>query len=1252
MSGTVEKEGGYMNRPPLLTGSANYDAWKPKMMAFLRSIDSKVWKVVLTGWEQPMYASKEGTSTGIVKPEVEWTTEEEATANQNHKAIYALFNGVDTSVFKMIKNCVSAKEAWEVLQKCYEGTTKVKQSKIQHLTSRFEALKMKDDENIQDFHLKLLDIGNSFEALGEKMSDEKLARKLLRSLPKRFDMKVTAIEEAHDISSMKMDELVGSLQTFESVLDERGDKRNKSIAFVSNTEEEDDQSEDGEEDSIADAIAMLGRQFNKVLKRVDRRNRQNGQGIRFDINKQQNSLKKTNPEEKSNQSKGVQCHECEGYGHIRSECGTYQKRQKKGLTVSWSDEDTDEENESARHATALTGTCVEVEDWESDEDEDVSYEELASTYKELVTRYEEMCRILEKQKKTINKLQAEVNIQVQKATQAEEKVIQVNAQMDDLRKRVSQLNSGADLLEEILDNVPSGKLRSVGYNYSSLNQYQQDPETKFTSGENVIDPCTGKVMLEHQTRHSKAYPVPKFALDPKVSVQQRPRPFAHQRPKNQRRYRRWVCHHCGKRGHIRPFCYKLHGYPNQEPKPNGVQEENAIKKEWRPKEENVRLPKEENVGLIAHTSLRASSREDCRAYRVYNSKTQVVMESVNVVVLDSYLKENEGINQGAPVSTNVEQDVEASEPSSNAEQNVEALEHPSKEKSDEKPLEEDAETSTEPQVQNKGPSVRVQKNHPKDLIIGNPEQGITTRRTNDVIANSCFVSMFEPKNVKEALTDEAWIEAMQEELNQFERSEVWDLVPRPEDVNVIRTKWVYKNKSDENGTITRNKARLVAQGYTQIEGLDFDETFAPVARLESIRLLLGVACILKFKLYQMDVKSAFLNGYLQEEVYVEQPKGFVDPKHPNYVYKLKKALYGLKQAPRAWYERLTQFLEEQGYRKGRSDKTLFVKEERGKFIIAQIYVDDIVFGGMSNTMVQHFVQQMQSEFEMSLVGELTYFLGLQIKQMEDTIFISQSKYARNIIKKFGMDNAAHKRTPAPTHLKLTKDEKGISVDQSLYRSMIGSLLYLTASRPDITYAVGVCARYQADPKVSHMTQVKRILKYVNGTSDYGIMYSHCEDSTLYGYCDADWAGSADDRKSTSGGCFFLGTNLISWFSKKQNCVALSTAEAEYIAAGSSCSQLVWMKQMLKEYDVEQNALTLYCDNMSAINISKNPVQHSKTKHIDIRHHYIRDLVENKIVTLEHVGTKEQVADIFTKALDAVQFEKLRGKLGICLYEEL
>ncbi|WJX83468.1 hypothetical protein P8452_66129 [Trifolium repens] len=614
-----------------------------------------------------------------------------------------------------------------------------------------------------------------------------------------------------------------------------------------------------------------------------------------------------------------------------------------------------------------------------------------------------------------------------------------------------------------------------------------------------------------------------------------------------------------------------------------------------------------------------------RAYRVFNNRTRTMMESINVVIDDC--------SDNVP---DVDPDVDTS--------------HPKPEDSEVVEIPEKTDQQEDVTPVNKGPSVRVQKNHPKELIIGSPESGVMTR-SREVVSNACFVSKVEPKNVKEALTDEFWIEAMQEELNQFKRNEVWDLVPRPEGVNIIGTKWVYRNKFDESGVVTRNKARLVAQGYSQIEGVDFDETFAPVARLESIRLLLGVACILKFKLFQMDVKSAFLNGYLNEEVYVEQPKGFVDPNYPDHVYRLKKALYGLKQAPRAWYERLTKFLVQQGYRKGETDKTLFVREEKGKFVIAQIYVDDIVFGGMSDPMVKMFVNQMQSEFEMSLVGELTYFLGLQVKQMEDTIFISQSKYAKNIVKKFGMENANHKRTPAATHLKLSKDEHGVSVDQSLYRSMIGSLLYLTASRPDISFAVGVCARYQAEPKMSHLNQVKRILKYVSGTSDYGILYSHGEDTRLLGYCDADWAGSADDRKSTSGGCFFLGSNLISWFSKKQNCVSLSTAEAEYIAAGSSCSQLLWMKQMLGEYNVQQDVLTLYCDNLSAINISKNPIQHSRTKHIDIRHHFIRDLVEDNIVTLEHVATENQLADIFTKALDANRFEALRGKLGICLFED-
>ncbi|KAI9164699.1 hypothetical protein LWI28_000433 [Acer negundo] len=402
----------------------------------------------------------------------------------------------------------------------------------------------------------------------------------------------------------------------------------------------------------------------------------------------------------------------------------------------------------------------------------------------------------------------------------------------------------------------------------------------------------------------------------------------------------------------------------------------------------------------------------------------------------------------------------------------------------------------------------------------------------------------------------------------------------------------------------------------------------------------------------MDVKSAFINGFLQEEVFVKQLKGFVHAHHPNHVYRLKKALYRLKQAPRVWYECLTQFIVDNIYTRGGVDKTLFIKRNKDELFIAQIYVDDIVFGSTNNTKVQQFVEVMSHEFKMSLVGELSYFLGLQIRQINDGIFINQAKYAKTLVKKFGLVNAKLCDTPMSTTLKLSKDASGKSVKQIQYRSMIGSLLYLTASRPDIFFSVGmgICARYQGDPKESHLSSVKTIIRYVNGTSNYGIWYSVDTNASLVGFSDVDWAGNCDDSKSTSAGCLFLGNNLVSWFCKKQNSISLSTAEAEYIAAGSGCTQLLWMKQMLVNYVFNQCTLTLFCDNMSAINISKNLVQHCRTKHIDIYHHFIRELVENKCIVLEHIGTNDQLADLFTKPLNATRFKMVSRSIGICLVE--
>ncbi|GJU41030.1 putative ribonuclease H-like domain-containing protein [Tanacetum coccineum] len=370
---------------------------------------------------------------------------------------------------------------------------------------------------------------------------------------------------------------------------------------------------------------------------------------------------------------------------------------------------------------------------------------------------------------------------------------------------------------------------------------------------------------------------------------------------------------------------------------------------------------------------------------------------------------------------------------------------------------------------------------------------------------------------------------MQEELLQFKLQNVWVLCDLPDGKRVIRTKWVFRNKRDERGTIIRNKARLVAQGYRQEEGVDYDEVFAPVARIEAIRLFLAFASFMGFSVYQMDVKSAFLYGNITEEVYVNQPLGFVDPHHPNKVYKVIKALYGLHQAPRAWYERLSTFLLKHGYRRGAIDKTLFIKRDSKDIMLVQVYVDDIIFGSTQTSMVKEFEELMQKEFKMSSMGELTFFLGLQVKQSTAGIFISQDKYVKDILNKFDFRTIKPATTPIEAHKALGKDEEGEDVDVHLYRSMIGCLMYLTASRPDIMFVVCLCARFQVTPKDSPF---------------------HLE-----AFSDSDYAGDNHDRRSTSGGCQYLGRRLVSWQCKKQTIVAISSTEAEYVAAASCCGQV-------------------------------------------------------------------------------------------------
>eukprot|EP00253_Pinus_taeda_P029617 PITA_29617 len=413
---------------------------------------------------------------------------------------------------------------------------------------------------------------------------------------------------------------------------------------------------------------------------------------------------------------------------------------------------------------------------------------------------------------------------------------------------------------------------------------------------------------------------------------------------------------------------------------------------------------------------------------------------------------------------------------------------------------------------------------------------------------------------------------MDEKINAIERNKTWDLVELPKGKEVIGVKWVYKTKSNAEGRIERHKARLVVKGYKQQYGRDYGETFTLVARMETVRVVLSIAVQNKWKFYQMDMKSAFLNGVLKEEVYIEQPLGYEKKGQEHKVCRLRKALYGLKQAPRAWYSRIDSYLQENGFEK-------FMKEE----------------------------------FEMTDMGLLRYFLGIEVDQNENGIFISQEKYVNKVLDRFNMQECKAAITPTVIGLKLSKEDSSKDFDPSLYKSIVGSLMYLTATRPDIMFVVSLISRFIERPKEAHWQAAKRILSYVKGTKRFGILYTTFEYSDLIGYTDSDWAGSVDDRKSTSGYVFHMGSRAISWASEKQPIVALSTAEA-------AC-QSVWMRRMLRSLGQEQaKAAVIFCDNSSAIALSNNSVFHKRTKHIDTRFHYIRELVSNGEIVLEHCRT--------------------------------
>ncbi|GJW01068.1 retrovirus-related pol polyprotein from transposon TNT 1-94 [Tanacetum coccineum] len=484
---------------------------------------------------------------------------------------------------------------------------------------------------------------------------------------------------------------------------------------------------------------------------------------------------------------------------------------------------------------------------------------------------------------------------------------------------------------------------------------------------------------------------------------------------------------------------------------------------------------------------------------------------------------------------------------------------------------------------------RWTKDHTIANVIGDPSSSISTRKQLQTDAMWCYFDAFltsvEPKNFKQAMTELSWIDAMQEEIHEFERLQVWKLVPCPDKVMLIKLKWIYKVKTDEFGGVLKNNARLVAQGFRQEEGIDFEESFAPVARIEAIRIFVDNAANKNMMIFQMDFS-----------------KGAVDP-------------------------------------------TLFTRKAGNDLLLVQVYVDDIIFASTNTIMSNEFANLMTTKFKMATMGQMSLFLGLQISQSPRGIFLNQSKYASKIIKKYGLLTSDSVYTPMVEKNKLYEDLQGTPVEATLYRGMIGSLMYLKSSRPNLIYAVCLCVRYQAKHTEKHLNEVKRIFRYLKGTINMGLWYSKDTGMSLIAYADTDHAGCQDTRHSTSRRSQFLGDKLVSWSSKKKKSTVISSIKAKYIALSGCCTQILWMHSQLTDYGFQFNKIPLYCDNKSAIALCCNNVQHSRAKHIDVCYHFIKEQVENGIVELYFVRTEYQLADIFTKHLPRERFNFLIEKLA-------
>ncbi|KAM0044971.1 putative RNA-directed DNA polymerase [Helianthus debilis subsp. tardiflorus] len=518
--------------------------------------------------------------------------------------------------------------------------------------------------------------------------------------------------------------------------------------------------------------------------------------------------------------------------------------------------------------------------------------------------------------------------------------------------------------------------------------------------------------------------------------------------------------------------------------------------------------------------------------------------------------------------------------------------------------------------------------------------------TNHKAFLSAIDSLVEPKTFKQASQDKNWREAMTKEIKALEQNGTWTLEDLPVGKKAIDSKWIYKIKYKQNGEVERYKARLVAKGFTQLEGVDYHDTFAPVAKLVTMRTLLALAVKNDWFIHQLDVNNAFLHGDLEEEVYMKVPQGFKTEIETR-VCRLRKSIYGLKQASRNWYHKFTNVLLEMGYKQSVADASLFIYKAGSSHVAALIYVDDVIIVGNDLHKIKTTKSELHQRFTIKDLGTLKYFLGIEVARTKEGLVLSQRKYTLDILRDMGLEGCRPSSFPMEQGLKLDKGEDEQRVNAGQYRRLIGRLLYLQATRPDIAYSVNVLSQFVGDPRQPHLDAATRVVRYLKTTLGQGILLPKGGGTQLVTYCDSDWMGCPFTRRSRTGYLLLLGGAPVSWKSKKQSVVSRSSAEAEYRAMATTVSEILWFRWLLTELETtQQGPTTLFCDNEAARHIANNPVFHERTKHVEMDCHFVRERVESKEILPTYIESHLQLADLLTKPLGGQHLGFLLDKLGI------